>query len=266
MTARPNSERPSSKWPSFARTLYWRYRQRSESVIGWSELAERIYRDAEHRGPLSLAIVGNAGYLADLHQGAKIDECDLVLRMNNCQVKGYERNVGYSTDIYMSNFYYDIDFSNPSIEDARYHISSRPNVFRKSRKTNILQRFGEHITEGMLEGKIDLVYAPESELFSQWCQTLEREPTTGFMAIMLALETLSRVIDHVYVTGFSFFEGKSHYFSDATVDPFHSVATERDLICRRLREEAMETGRFTFDPILSQKLGLEDNDRRRIAI
>lgn len=233
---------------------------------GWSELAEAICHNAEHRVPLSLAIVGNAGYLADLQQGPSIDACDLVLRMNNCQVHGFERNVGFSTDVYMSNFYHDIDYSNPAIMDAHYHIASRPNVFRKSRRQLVMQRFGEQITRGMVQGKIDSIFTPDVALFSEWCGVLGREPTTGFMAIVMALETLNKVIDQVYITGFSFFEGKSHYFSNDTVAPYHNVADERAILCQLLRDEAIATGRLSFDPILTQKLGLEDYDRRRIAI
>jgi len=252
----------SFKCPGFLSARYWQFRQRRRNVRGWEELPDAVeVNDSDTKPAKSIAIVGNAGYVTDLAMGHKIDSCDLVLRMNNCRVDGFEEAVGKKTDIYMSNFFHDIDYDNPVIQTARLHVASRPNVFRK--QAQIKQRFGEQIARGMEFGNIDSVYAPELSVFTQWCEQLGQEPTTGLMAILLALDTLTS-IDRVYVTGFSFFEGKSHYFSDANVQPFHNITDERILVCDRLRKEMM-TRRVDCDPILTQNLGLENNGLR-IAI
>ena len=238
------------KLPGIVQALYWRCRRAGRSVDSWADVGEAIASDT----PRSICIVGNAGYLAELQQQDAIDSHDLVLRMNNCLVRGFEQHVGTKTDIYMSNFFDDIDFANPAISDARFHVSSRPNAFRKSsRGTNgnrqIKFRFGAHIARGMVLGNIRRSFAPSKKQFIEWVDTLGSEPTTGFMAIQLAL-TLP-CIERVYVTGFSFFEGKSHYFSDQNIQPFHNIQDERSLLCNQLREEASR-GRLTCDPILSQ--------------
>ena len=167
--------------------------------------------------------------------------------------------------IYISNFFDDIDFANPAIQDGRFHVSSRPNVFRKNRREFLFQRFGEQITRGMVEANLSSVFAPDTSVFSELTGKFGGEPTTGLMGLLLALDTLAPILKHVYVTGFSFFEGKSHYFSGQTVQPFHNLNDERELICQRLREEAA-LGRVSCDPILSERLGLDENEFRRIAI
>ena len=99
--------------------LYWMWRQRSLQIHAWKNLLNDL--------PLAgtrLAIVGNAGYLAEENQGDEIDGHDLVLRMNNFKIRGFEAQVGTRVDIYMSNFYVpDINFENPDIQRARWIVS-----------------------------------------------------------------------------------------------------------------------------------------------
>lgn len=249
------------KLPGIVQALYWRSRRVGRSVDSWTAIGTAL---ASNKAPRSICIVGNAGYLADLQQQDAIESHDLVLRMNNCLVHGFEQHVGARTDVYMSNFFHDIDFSNPAISGAGFHVSSRPNVFRKSKRRDngerqIQFRYGQHIARGMVLGGIRRVFAPSAKQFIDWFDTLGSEPTTGFTAIQLAMTLPS--IEQIYVTGFSFFEGKSHYFSDQNIQPFHNIQDERSLLCGQLREEASR-GRLTCDPILSQQVGIKDDDFR----
>ena len=248
------------KLPGIVQAFYWRCRRMGRVVDSWEDMDAAIAAEA----PKSICIVGNAGYLAELPQRETIDSHDLVLRMNNCRLRGFEQHIGGKTDIYMSNFFHDIDFSNPAISEARYHIASRPNSFRKSRRrTNgsrqINFRYGAHIARGMVLGNIRRSFAPSETQFIEWVDALGSEPTTGFAAIQLALTLPS--IERIYVTGFSFFEGKSHYFSDQNIQPFHNIQDERTLLCSQLREEASR-GRLTCDPVLSRQVGIKDDDFR----
>jgi hypothetical protein len=70
--------------PSVLSAAFHWFRPGGARIRFWTDLAKR----AEFQRA-SLAIVGNAGYLADLQQGAQIDAHDMVLRMNNFRLAGF---------------------------------------------------------------------------------------------------------------------------------------------------------------------------------
>src|SRR5262245_61322180 len=88
---------------SFVPTSYAFTRRFWQQIERWESLADR----PELQNAL-LAIVGNAGYLAELNQGSEIDAHDVVLRMNNFRTKGFEAQVGARTDIFLSTYYDDV--------------------------------------------------------------------------------------------------------------------------------------------------------------
>lgn len=238
-------------------TLYWMWRQRSLDIRGWSEVPSDLPIDGAR-----VAIVGNAGYLADVGQGERIDDHDLVLRMNNFRVTGFESSVGSRVDIYMSNFYVpDIDFTNPDIGKARWVISSRPNVFRKPKVHHVDLRYGEHLTEGLRAIGASTAYTPSLPYVLDVASRLRDTPTTGLMAILLATDVLLPRCASVYVTGFSFFEGKPHYFREGDTQAFrhHNVPSEKELIAERLSAYAKDE-RVTCDPTVAEHLGLEKTE------
>ncbi len=230
------------------------WRQRSLDLRAWEDLAADLPLDGAR-----VAIVGNAGYLAGLSQGEKIDDHDLVLRMNNFRVTGFETAVGSRVDIYMSNFYVpDIDFTNPDIGRARWIISSRPNVFTKPKENNLDLRYGEHLTNGLLRIGATSAYAPSLPYVQAIAARLRDTPTTGMMALLLGADVLLERCASLYVTGFSFFEGKSHYFRDGKTDMarHHNLSSEKAVLAKRLEPYAA-AGRVTCDETVAGHLGFD---------
>jgi hypothetical protein len=221
--------------------------QRRLRVRPWSELAgEKPLQGA------SLAIVGNAGYLADLRQGPHIDSHDLVLRMNNFAAADLESHVGRRLDIFMSTFYRDVRLDDPRIAAASYLIASVPNNLRKR---GLNWRHGQAITQALEWLSRTEIFVPSCEHFETWRKRIGRYPTTGAMALLLALEHLLPVCGAIYVTGFSFFTGRSHYFSDQQVSPTnHAPDRERQWFAELLQPH-WQSGRITLDPHLTASLG-----------
>jgi hypothetical protein len=235
--------------PRIVRTGYYRFRGLRMEFRPWAELANC----AEMRGA-SLAIVGNAGYLAELQQGRRIDAHDLVLRMNNFRTHGFERQVGERCDIFLSGFCQDVDMRRPELQKARLVVSSIPANFRKLPAAKIHTRGGELITAGMLAMGRRVAFVPDTGNFAGYIRQIGRYPTTGAAAILLAIAQLPGICGNVYITGFSFFDGPTHYFSSRQIVPRnHDIATER-LLLQNLLIPAIASGRVALDPIMTDHL------------
>ena len=234
---------------SWARACYFRNRQTTFGVRPWEALAARdLWTEA------SVALVGNAGYLAEVRQGGFLDSHDVIIRMNNFRLAGFEEAVGHRTDVLLTNFYKDIDFSNPALHQASVVVSSSPNNFQRIIGRGLFIRHGERITSGMLKLRAREVFVPDTERFLGWIKQIGRYPTTGALGVFLLLDYLLPVIRTVYITGFSFFAGRSHYFNNASIVPNnHNVDRERTILCARLEREIL-AGRVSVDPIMNAHL------------
>lgn len=235
--------------PRVVRSAYYRLRSRRLDFRPWAELAE----SAETRAA-SLAIVGNAGYLAGLDQGPRIDGHDLVLRMNNFRTHGFERQVGRRCDIFLTGFCQDVEFSRPELRSTQFILSSIPANFRKLPVMKIHTRGGEWVTAGLIAMGRRVAYVPDVDDFAGRIRQIGRYPTTGAMAILLALEQLAGVCSNVYITGFSFFDGPTHYFTSQQIVPRnHDIDNEKRLL-RELLAPAVASGRVLLDPIMHEHL------------
>ena len=235
--------------PRVIRTAYYRLRREWIELRPWADLAQH----SAFRGA-SLAIVGNAGYLAQLDQGDRIDACDLVLRMNNFRTRGFEHKVGGRCDIFCSAFFRDVDLNRPELRQPRFIVASIPANFRKLPAQQIHTRGGEWITAGLIRLGRRVAYVPDVRGFAELIGQIGRYPTTGAMAIILALEQLVPACESIYLTGFSFFDGPTHYYSAQQIVPRnHDIASERRLL-RSLLAPAVAGGRVALDPIMSRHL------------
>jgi Glycosyltransferase family 29 (sialyltransferase) len=234
---------------SLARACYYRYRQRSLYVRPWEDLS----RHANLQNA-SIALVGNAGYLAELNQGDLIDGHDLVIRMNNFRTEGFEQNVGRRTDIFLTNFFTDIDYSRPELVQPSLIVSSSPNTFRKRRRRGIHLRHAPFITDGMRQLGRSTVFVPSTEWFIEQIGQIGRYPTTGAVGVLLLLKQLASVCGEIYVTGFSFFEGRCHYFNDDLANTLnHDAKRERCLIKKTICPY-LDSGRMTIDESMHTSL------------
>jgi hypothetical protein len=231
------------------RSGYLRLRSRQLTFSPWAELANLSDTNGS-----TLAIVGNAGYLAELEQGKRIDGHDLVLRMNNFRTRGFERQVGGRCDIFLSGFCRDVDFTRPGLRQTRLVVSSIPANFRKLPERQIHTRGGEWITAGLLAMHRMVAYVPDVDEFYRHLRRIGRYPTTGAAAILLALGPLAAVCPRVFITGFSFFDGPTHYFSSRQIVPRnHDICTER-MWLRQLLVPAIDSGRVSLDAVMQKHL------------
>ena len=231
-----------------ASAAYHRLKQLGIDVHPWESLRKELPEKC------SLAIVGNAGYLESLAQGKLIDQCDIVLRMNNFAIESYETQVGSKTDIFLTSFYTDIDYSNPSAREARWIVSSSPNNFFRSDRPQIPHRHATYITRGMKLLRRKKVFAPSYNLYSEQIELIGKYPTTGYMGLLLLSRVLLPMTSTVFITGFSFFSGKSHYFSRTRqCAANHSPDKEARLIFQFLKD-GMASGRITVDSLMRKEM------------
>lgn len=236
---------------SLVRTSYAFTRQFWQQIDRWESLAAR-----PELQNASLAIVGNAGYLAELDQGAQIDAHDVVLRMNNFRTKGFETQVGARTDVFLSTYYDDVNLQNEELAQAKLLISAMPYNLWRSRRQGVLHVHGAHIARALSKLERRQVFVPDWDFFLALKQQLGKYPTTGAMAVLLATNILSRVCRSIYFTGFSFFRGKSHYFRDQqTVPRNHDMQREEEVV-RELLRPHVAAQKVLLDPQMSAQLNL----------
>lgn len=226
-------------------------RRWSLQIEAWEALAVR--REFQNA---SLAIVGNAGYLSELPQGELIDGHDLVLRMNNFRTAGFESQVGGRTDIFLSTYCDDVNLQNAELRQVKWLISSMPYNVLRHRSLGVPHVHGAHLARGLRQLSRRQMFVPDWDLFLATKRELGKYPTTGAMAALLATRVLSRVCRSIYFTGFSFFQGKSHYFRDAqTVPRNHDMQREQQFI-RELFEPFVAAGRIRLDGSMMAQLQL----------
>jgi hypothetical protein len=234
--------------PSLVRSLYWKAAAQQLQIEPWGSLSRRIGRDQ------SIAIVGNAGYLLTQSHGERIDGCDIVIRMNNFRLAGYQHHIGSRADVVVTNFSpYSIDFANPAMQRAPILVSSRPMNFFRHPGLEIRDRMGQHVVAGMKTLGAERVFVPDFDYFCEIVGRLRRYPTTGLMALRIVVDCLSEHCRELFLTGFSFFNGRSHYFSNASVEAnqLHNLDAERQEF-RQIVDRNRDW--IKVDPIMQQYL------------
>ncbi|RRT65084.1 hypothetical protein B296_00039924 [Ensete ventricosum] len=110
--AMPEHPEHGRVFPEFRRLLGdWYHDRRAFRPEVLSELVRRIKRpvDQHHGYPdtgrpyATCAVVGNSGILLKSEHGDLIDGHDLVIRLNNARVEGYQRHVGAKTTLSFIN-------------------------------------------------------------------------------------------------------------------------------------------------------------------
>ncbi len=235
-------------FPRLARTGKSWLLNRRLAIRPWQDLARRSEVQRA-----TIAIVGNAGYLAGIEQGDYIDSHDLVVRMNNFLTAGYERQVGSKLDVFLTTFHTDIELKRPELNSARLIVASVPFNWARRRSNTLKHRHAEFITLGLSQLRRREAYVPDATYFHSLQVSLGSYPTTGAMGLLLAVDFLLPVCERLYITGFSFFEGQSHYFGSQRIVPTnHNVEREQVLLFRRLAPH-IQSGRVRIDDWLRAK-------------
>lgn len=233
--------------PEFVKAGCTRLRQRALSVSTWADFASR------HGGEEgSVAVVGNAGYLADLRQGERIDAHARVIRLNNFRTIGFEPCVGARCDIFITNFFTDIRFDRRELDGVGHVVASVPNNLRKHRARRLHHRHAEHIVRGLARLGRREVATPSAADFEEACAVCRAVPSTGLMAILFAIRYLR--FERLFVTGFSFFRGREHYFNEpGAARTLHDFDRERTVVAGLLRP-LIRAGRVDCDPCMLDEL------------
>lgn len=235
--------------PDVVKAACIRARQRRLAIATWDEFG------AAPATVGSVAIVGNAAYLADLEQGAAIDGHDLVIRLNNFRTVGFERQVGTRCDVLLTNFFTDIRFDRPELAAVPHLVASVPNALRRRRRSHLHHRHGEHIAAGLERLGRRRAFVPSAASFAAASAACGATPSTGMMALRFVLEHLP--FQRLFVTGYSFFAaptGAAHYFAGpASPGTRHDFARERVLAAATLLP-LLRDGRAACDPLLRADL------------
>lgn len=155
----------------------------------------------------TVAIVGNAPSLRGGGLGGWIEGHDVVVRFNDCAMRGYEDDIGSRTDVLVSNPYTE-KRTRPLLDQAgapRVILILNPQT-RRGDKENFAQWIGEHPVLFSYTPDIKSVSRPRSDM----------SLTTGTYAISLLGNLLKPKQDSI--VGFTMFlaGATAHYWSDET--------------------------------------------------
>ena len=159
-----------------------------------------------------VVVMGSAPSVLN-NNGKDIDNYDLVVRVNNFKIKGYEEKVGTRIDIFYSFFGRSIKKENDELKKygLRFIMCKYPN-----------QEFLEHtngvakpgISDGckwVYEMRKDWwqhpIWIPKLKYFKENFEKISRIPTTGISAI---LDLLRFNPKELYVTGYDFMTSGRH--------------------------------------------------------
>lgn len=159
----------------------------------------------------TVAIVGNGPCETGLNKGLQIDDHDIVIRFNNFEINGYEKDYGSRTDIWIRGFAGTDVHDKTATERFLFAGISGNYLFYplfSENQLNILWR--------------DLVKNPitssfvSCELYRSIHNTFHGEPSTGLASIYACLNMPVKQID---LYGFSYLQKQpdpyaSHYFND----------------------------------------------------
>ncbi|KAK2830081.1 hypothetical protein Q5P01_018012 [Channa striata] len=149
----------------------------------------------------SCAVVGNSGNLIRSHYGPLIDFHDTIIRINHGQTKGYESDVGNRTTHRIMYPESSTDLDNTTrlvlfpfkIQDLEWLIKAMTTGFSGKTYAPIKSKIKANKDLVMVMNPGFMRYVHEA-----WLQKKGRYPSTGFMAVLLALH----ICDEVHVFGF----------------------------------------------------------------
>ena len=150
----------------------------------------------------SIIIIGNGQSILNNRFQAEIDAFDIVVRINNYKIKGYEHYLGKKTDIWFNG-------ANSKLVHPE-HIPNKvivaiPSIIFLRQKNNIQTYISKRV--GINSDKIAII--PEEQIESYEKIVNHNRLTTGLYSILWAINNY----DKIYIHGFDFFiNSKAHYY------------------------------------------------------
>ncbi|KAJ7986381.1 hypothetical protein DPEC_G00339320 [Dallia pectoralis] len=200
-------------------------------------------------------VVGNGGILTNKSMGVRIDAYDLIVRLNNAPVRGYEKDVGSRTTMRIT--YPEGAFQNPELyeTDSLFVLSAfkssdfqwlRSMIFKR-RMYNVemfWKSVAQHIPREPGDMRILNPYFIQEAAFKLIGLPRYNEqniPTLGAVAITMALHNC----DEVDVAGFGYDMGKPHaplhYYENTRMAAMnesstHNICQEKEFLIKLLKE------------------------------
>jgi len=167
---------------------------------------------------MKICIVGNSGEAIGSNKGSLVDACDVVIRMNDFETRGYEKDLGSQTNIVVCAFSGENKICNPNkFPDYPHKDVAGKCIFWSARK---LDYDRAKRCQGIL-GHTN-VMQPTSE---QWGRAINgayknfwrKQPSTGLTTIEMSLDLFPN--SHpIYLHGFDDKIEKTHYFDNDYLD------------------------------------------------
>jgi len=141
----------------------------------------------------TVSLVGPAASIEGLRNGTKIDESDIVIRLNYAKIKD-TKDSGTRTDV----IYYDGSYHDYSKYDLKYLICSYPETewFFRERCSQVTQyyhqKYRHRLISSKIYGQIKTELDPENKV----------RPNTGLIAMV---DLLGSDLKSLFVTGIDFY-------------------------------------------------------------
>lgn len=224
-------------------------------------------KDLKHKECKRCVVLGSGGILHGLELGHIVDQFDLVIRLNNAPVHGYERDVGNKTTIrmtypegapvseheYFSNSlfvtvlfkYVDFLWLQAMLKNEKLSAWNRLFFWKSVTEKLPLKSHQFRILNPLIvkETAIDILeFLPPRQKWWGWDKNV---PTIGAVAVILA----THLCDEVSVAGFGYDLSQPdiplHYFGNLCMNsmnrqPMHDVTKERKLLQMLVREGVLK--------------------------
>ncbi len=205
----------------------------------------------------SIAVVGNARSLASYGIGSFIDDHEVVVRFNECAVRGFEAQVGSRTDILVTNPYAEAR-SRPILDGESTRVVLAINPQTRRGEIDVFARWvGDH--------RVLFTYTPD--LVGVANSVHMHGLTTGTYAIHLLWRILQP--SQMLVTGFTMFaeQEHSHYWKSGLSSGIksHDMAEEARIFCEVLNAVGARTKVTPDVASIYSRVGLSPSKRIQIV-
>lgn len=167
-----------------------------------------------------IVIVGNGPSLIGSSLGEKIDEFDIVVRLNRFRTKGFEKDIGTRTSIWWRSDCNNIEDQDLPFEDILISIMPRTDA---KWVAELLKKYEGRSTQVPFQ----IHYDVHEILDLGNVLTSPKWPSTG----MIAIEYFIQQYGEISICGFDGFSGKAHYWDDSSPHlEFHVAEKEREYV------------------------------------
>ena len=156
-----------------------------------------------------ITIIGNGSSALGKGLGGDLDKMSLIVRLNKFELKGFEKDLGSSTDLHILNSQALIPYAEkktPPCSDVRFfrHGQDNPDTFFRE----IDMRF-KHLCKTMLGGT---------------------RASIGFVAIIYALTSLSQADEQVAYLNFDWGKTGHYWEKNHRHSPVHDMKKEKEFL------------------------------------